>query len=353
MLQLHMHILFDAHFMHAKQTGIGRYCSNIIGEFSRNPDIELLPYFPFFNYGLHRIIIGFPSMIHKFKPDILHINNFAPFYKNTPIVNTIHDLCFYYYPETFSYKSRIAFSFFFQHSLRQSDKIICVSGTVKKQLLHVYPTIPEEKVEIIYHGVDPAFFYQKNRIAVKKALEEKFNLVNEYFLIVGNIEKRKNIIPVIDAFLELIKHDNTIQLVFAGQNTMKDEFRKRYNTIRFPEQIRFLNFVKDEDLNILYNGALGMIFNSKCEGFGLPIIEAMRCKVPVICNDIAVFREISGNKAIFTKNSNDIYSVLQRLIKEFSLRKKYQEEGYDRSLFFSWEKSAQKTFHIYQQILLK
>jgi glycosyltransferase involved in cell wall biosynthesis len=355
------------------QTGIERYYRNLIKNFDNksrkdkfiiyfaaeninpitlNRSRTLLKYFPFSNNGLFRILFGFSFAIKKFKPDIIHASNFSPIIKTIPTITTVHDLCFKSYPKTYSLKSRLAFNIFFERSLNSSDAIICVSKTVKKQLVKYYPEV-KDKAFVIYEAGDDFFKFLPNKIKVTAYLKNRFGIKSKYFLVVGDIRERKNPLPIIEAFSILLKDNPNLQLVFAGKNKMEKVIKLKFNYLIVSGHLQFLGYVSDEDLNHLYNGALSLIFNSVCEGFGLPILEAMSCKTPVICNDIEVFREIASNSAIFAKNKTQLYMAMKKITLDENFRKKYSQLGHQRSRFFSWQKTAKETFRVCNQIISK
>jgi len=344
-----MKILLDTHMLRRQETGNERYWKNLSRAFSKNKNGN-----EFYNYeqssknGLYRIMRGFNNKIKSLKPDIIHVQNFTPFVKSVLIVNTVHDLCFKSCPDSFGAKTKLAFKFFFNHSLMLSDAIICVSESTKKNLLKYYK-VDKSKVFVIYEGVDPIFKYIKNKLKVKNLLKDKFEISKDYFLVVGYKGKRKRADRIIESFKELIKTNKNIQLVLIGPED--SSFDKRYQDLIIYNHLKILNYVSDEGLNFLYNGALSVIYYSSCEGFGLPIIEAMRCKTPVICSDIDIFREIASKEAIFVKNDKDLTEKMNLIASNPNIKGKCSALGHKRSLEFSWQKTAKETLEIYKWVL--
>ena len=180
----------------------------------------------------------------------------------------------------------------------------------------------------------------KNKI--KALLLKKFGINNKYFLVVGNVDHRKQPHKIINAFNQLLKKNPNILLVFVGPNKLK---------IKSNKNIKILNYVHDDSLNFLYNGSIALIFLSLCEGFGLPIVEAMATKIPVICNDIPVFQEVADRSALFVKNEQKLYQAMKKVFENKNLRIKYSNLCYQRSQFFSWDKTAKETIKVYQRVL--
>ena len=355
-----MKILLDTHMLGQKQTGNERYWKNLafgLKKYAKNHQIilysnltksNLLKEFSNFEIftpkstnGLYRIFFGFNQAIKKYKPDLIHVQNFAPFIKTCSVITTIHDLCFKENPSWFSLKTNLTFKYFFKRSLDLSDAIICVSKNTKNSLLKYYKINPK-KIFVIYEAADPAFYFIKNKNLVKKNLWNKFKIRDEYFLVVGNIEDRKCPFKIIESFNNISFKYPYVKLVFVGPNKLN---------IKPTKNIKILGYISDKELNFLYNGAISLIYLSLCEGFGLPIVEATKAKTPVICSDIPVSREITDGNAILVKNNKQLTSAMAKFIKNKDLRKKYSSLAYNRSKFFSWKKTVKETLDIYRWVL--
>jgi glycosyltransferase involved in cell wall biosynthesis len=338
-----MKILLDTHMLNFKQTGTERYWKKLSSHLKKIPNLTIFKYNETPNNGFYRIFFGFQKAIKKYEPDLIHVQNFTPWKKTILIVNTVHDLCFEICPQTFSLKSIFAFKFFFKRSLKLSDAIICPSNCTKQQLINYYQINPK-KIFVIYEAADPVFHFIKNKIKVKKYLTKKFNLTNEYFLVVGNIEKRKLSQEIAETFENFSQNFPNINLVFVGPNKLN--FKEKNN-------IRILGYVNDNDLNYLYNGAIALIYLSLCEGFGLPLVEAMTTKTPIICSKIPVFEEVCDKAVLFVKDKNELLEKMIKIYQDKQLQKKYAQLSFKRSKFFSWKKAAKQTFKIYEMVLKK
>jgi len=340
-----MKILLDAHMLGQKETGNERYWKNLslsLAKFINPKNIILysnLPkeklseefqkftvFTPKFKNGLYRIFFGFNQAIEKFKPDLIHVQNFAPLKKTIPIINTVHDVCFKTYPEKFSIKSKIAFNLFFNSSLKKSDAVVVPSHFVKNMLLKYYPFLDEKKILVTYEAADPIFKYIKNKNKVKSFLKKRFDISDNYFLVVGNIEPRKRPKEIIEAFKKILKKYPKTLLVFAGPNKLK---------LKEEKNIRILEYVSDQELNYLYNGALALVYFSLCEGFGLPLVEALKTKTPIICSDILVFKEIVKNIGLFAKDKKQLTQKMLLVLDSNKDKIKLKNQ-------FSWIKIVKK-----------
>ncbi len=363
-----MKILLDAHAAIEKKTGIGRYCDNLVTALSKNKKVKVclysnLPkrkishayrkypsYSAHFKNGFYRVLLGLSQATKKLHPDIIHINNFAPLIKTCPIINTVHDVCFKTCPSKYPLKTRVIFGLFFPRSLRLADEIICVSETTKKNLMRLYP-VDESKITVIHEACDPVFKYIKNDKNTKDKIRKKFGIKKDFFLVVGNIEKRKKPFQILEAFNKLIKENNDVQLVFAGPNLLKDFPPSESERLVNSNHLKILGYISNKDLNSLYNNAAALIYDSHCEGFGLPLLEAMNCQTPIICSDLKIMREVAANAAIFTKNNNDLHQAMSSLLKDKKLRNRLIFQGRKRAKYFSWKKVSKKTIKVYKKAL--
>lgn len=363
-----MKILLDIHPSIEEKSGIGRYCDNLTKSLLKKNDLKLSFYsnlpntklpsfyqdrtvfsFPI-KHGLVRTLFGLNYAIKRLKPDILHATTLAPFHKSVPTVLTVHDLCFITRKKAYGLKTVLAFALFFARSLKNADRIIVPSQTVKRKLSELFPET-SAKTSVISEAADPIFSFIKVKAQIKKYLSSNLGIEKPYFLVVGNIEKRKSPFEIVKAFRKLLARQKNTCLVFAGTDKLGGIIQTKYASLIKEGSLKILKYTKDEDLNWLYNGARATIFFSSCEGFGLPIVESMRCGTPVICRDIPVFREVAGDSALFCKNTTELYLTMLRIGKDLFLRKKLANQGFKRSRLFSWDKAAGETYEIYQKIL--
>ncbi len=347
-----MKILLDAHMAGSQNTGIGRYIINLNKVLSRSPapKATIVPYRPFLNNGLYRIIVGFNLATLKHHPDILHASTFAPYLKTCPVVLTVHDLCHTYASSTYSTVSRLAFSLFFKRSLSSADAVICPSYTVEQRLHRFYP-FTKQKTTVIYEAPDPVFGIAENKTKIHKYLRKKFRIDKPYFLVVGDVRKRKKPLSTIQSFIKAFGKKHNVQLVFAGSMHMDSGLFAGYREYIQSNTIRFLGYVPDQELNMLYNDAMALVYNSCCEGFGLPLVEAMKCKTAIMCSDLPVFREIALDSCLYFKNRTGLSRLMCKAVKNKLFLKRYANRGYRRSALFSWRASALKTHRVYQKIL--
>lgn len=359
-----MKILLDTHTIHQRKTGMERYWRNMISCLPpAAPKAEFVLYgnknfthgknriyVPRSDNGLFRIAWGFHDAVRRWKPDIIHVNYFAPLIKIVPVVNTVHDVCFAIHPDQYRIETLAPFSLFMRRSLVMSDALICPTAVVKKQIESVYG-ISEDKIRVIPEAADSVFRPLKRTRDLRSYLRKKYAVTEKYFLVVGNIEKRKKPIAIIETFFELRKKFPGMQLVFVGKNMPGTDLEFLFQR-GYSQQIIFLSRVADQDLCRLYNGALSLIYYSKDEGFGLPIIESFACRTPVICADTSVFREIAPKGAVFAKNDAGLYRAMESLAVRPDVAARLAREGQIVSRRYSWSETAKATARVYDEVFL-
>ncbi len=201
---------------------------------------------------------------------------------------------------------------------KEIDIVIAVSKSTKKDLLEV-SKIPEEKIKVIYEGVEDKFKLQKNEYL--EEFRKKYNLPKEFLLAIGGIGERKN--------LKRIK-----------------EACKNYNLIVLGEDIQ----ITREELPLLYASARVLVYASLYEGFGLPILEAMACGTPVVTSNVSSMPEVAGNGAVLV-DPKDVESIKEGIKKALDKRDELIKKGLIRAKEFSWEKCAKETVQVYKELI--
>lgn len=185
-----------------------------------------------------------------------------------------------------------------------------------------------------------------------KLLKEKYKINKKYILFVGTLQPRKNIVRLIEAFSK-IHHQQQLNLVIVGKKGwMYEEILEAPKQYGIENQIKFLEFVPDEDLSLLYKNALCFVLPSLYEGFGLPVLEAMTQGCPVITSNVSSLPEAGGDAALYVdpEDVDDIAAKMQSLVKDEELRKTLIEKGYKQVKKFSWEKAARETLKVLEEV---
>ncbi len=289
------------------------------------------------------------------KIEIFHgLSHEIPFgLKNANIksVVTIHDLIFLRYPQYFKLIDRIIYKFKFKYACKNADTIIAISEQTKKDIVS-YFGVNEEKIEVVYQGCD-AFFYQTIALQHKIQVKQKYKLPDVFLLCVGTIENRKNQLLILKALQFL---PNYLQLVLVGKQTKYAQILNQYilenqlqNRVLFLQNIDFI------DLPSIYQLAKIFVYPSFFEGFGIPILEALNCGVPVIAATGSCLEEAGGLNSIYINPNDEIELAKQinLLINNKTLCQYMINQGKLYSLNFRENILAQKLMKIYQKTLLK
>ena len=291
--------------------------------------------------NIFRLIFLIPRIVKNEGIDIVHSNYISPFYKNAKFVVTVHDFCFKYFPKYFSLRERLIFRYLLPYSLKLSDYIIVPSEFTKEELLRFYPQYAK-KTAVIYEAAEDIFHYI-SREKADKEVEKSFKLNSSFLLAINGRNPKKNINMIIKAYIKIQKLFPGLKLVIVGGEFNID--RKYFGN----KGIILLKNINDEQLNFLYNAATIFIYFSVYEGFGLPILEALRCKTLVICSDIDVHREIAKDFVTFANpyKAGDLAEKIELLLKDKAYAEKMRRNSSKINKLYSWSKTAKETFKVY------
>jgi glycosyltransferase involved in cell wall biosynthesis len=270
-------------------------------------------------------------------------------------VVTIHDLMFLSNPGLLPEKTVEIFNYRLKRSLQKADRFIAVSEFTKSELQDRC-NIPSSRISVVYNGVGREFSTIKSAEKAG-ALREKFGIKNRYLLYFGNVEPKKNIMRIIEAF-NILKNSERIEhdLVIAGRKSYADYYEKLIKRIRelgLKGRVFFTGTVHPYEAPLLYKGADVFIFPSLYEGFGIPVLEAMACGIPVVASNIAPIKEVCGDAAILVNplNSEETASGMLSVLSDSSVKDRLIKAGLARVSGFTWEKTAKNTLSIYEDLL--
>lgn len=361
--------------------------------------------FPFYQYKRYlpvtysQMLVS--ALLARENLDVFHSPaNTLPLPYNGKSVVTIHDLAIYRYPEFFPGKflNRQTFStrVLVPRSLQKADRIIAVSKNTKTDIIEEFG-VPEEKISVVYEGV-----ISHGRSCPNQAdfadIKKRYGISDKYFLFLGTIEPRKNIVSLVKAFrnLKLIYDSpaNDYQLVIAGARGWKDQpvyeaiadanasilgikrrrsglERRRGFDIRNSSQkkkvgerrstyerrrqdpIKYVGYVSHADKLALLCNAVCFVFPTLYEGFGLPVLEAMSIGTPVITSNLSSLPEIVTAKSgilIDPTKEAELIDAMQQILIDEGLRESLSINGHERAQDFNWKNCAQKTLEVYQSL---
>lgn len=385
-----MKILFDGHAVRYPLTGVGRYTYELGKRLSSSPNIKETLYF--YNNKLHltlptnnfhkktkhahlvqhvknvigQIPFALPTYFHitnakqwhklrSFDDYIFHAPNFyIPPYKG-PCVTTIHDLSVFFWPQHHP-KTRVRYlQKVIPAALKRSNIILTVSEFMRQEIA-TYFNWPLQKIIATHLAASPDY-RPRTSLEVNPILAQWNLSFGKYSLFVGTLDPRKNISLLLDVYEKLPNNiKQRTPLIIAGFPGWEN--KKTLERIQAGKKAgwaRYLGFVNDALLPILYAGARVFLYPSHYEGFGLPILEAMACGTPVICSNRASLPEVAGKDNVAALvDPNDIDTLqdsLIRVLEDDNWHTLLSELGIKRSRDFSWDKTASATTKAYKLAL--
>ena len=269
-------------------------------------------------------------------------------HKHVPTVVTIHDLIFMRYPQLYSYFDRKIHYRKFFYAAQHSQHIIAISEQTKRDIIH-YLKVPESKITVVYQGCHQAF-KQTYTEAEKAAVRAKYSLPARFVLNVGAIEPRKNALEIVKAIAPL----SDLSLVLVGAQTAYYQqivaYCKAHN---LSHRVLALKGVSMQELAMIYQQAEVFCYPSVFEGFGIPIIEALFSRVPVITSEGSCFAEAGGAHSCYIqldKAADEIREAIQRISSDRVLREEMIEKGYTHAQRFTDEAVYQQLMAVYKKI---
>ena len=270
---------------------------------------------------------------------------------NIKQVVTIHDLVVFKMPEIYPKYYTIYWRFIIKRSLKRSSKIIAISEATKQDIIDLF-NIKEDKIHVIYHGIDLKKFRPKEETNGVRTILKKYGLKRPYIMALGLSDLRKNGERILKSYSKIIK-DKTKDVSLAICGILRKKNRVLFDQIKehgLSDRVVMTGFVEDEDLPILYRAADLFVFPSLYEGFGFPIIEAMACGTPVITSNVSSMPEVAGDAALLVDpyDVDAIAKAIHRVLTDNSLRETLVKEGLERVKQFSWQKCAEETIKVYE-----
>ncbi len=294
-----------------------------------------------------------PRLLDRQRCDLLHFPHWnVPLFLRTPFVVTIHDLILLDEPLSSKASTRnplvfwikyAAFRLVLSHAVRASRQIIAVSETTKQAILRHFPSVPASKITVILEGVS----------GLPTSVSPS-RVPRPYLLAVGNAYPHKNLDGLLRAFRQTAQTHPDVRLVLAGRT---DAFRQRLkdsaDAQALGERVVWVDDPTDDALSALYRDALGFVFPSRLEGFGLPPLEAMAAGVPVASANTGSLPEVLGTAALFFDPTDEraMATALNALITDPSLRATLVTRGHENVKRFSWDRAAHATAAVYQRLL--
>lgn len=288
------------------------------------------------------------------QPDIIHANNFfCPQSKisNIKLVYTLYDLSFLEYPDSTTETNRITcFNGVFNASLN-ADFIIAISEYSRQHFLNTFPHYPADKIKVVYPASRFLTIASKERPERLSELKSK-----QFWLCVGTLEPRKNHYRLLQAYAKLkAQVSHPMPLVLAGgEGWMMEDFKEMLAELDLQQDVIWLGYVNDIELNWLYGNCFSLVYPTLFEGFGLPVLEAMNLGAPVITSNVSSLPEIVGSSGVMIDplREDDIFQAMHDLMTGKTNRSNLIENSRQQARKFSWERTAKSVLEIYQSLIV-
>lgn len=278
-----------------------------------------------------------------------------PFLKNTPVVATVMDIIPFVHPEWASPTLRKSKNYTFKKAVESATHIITISQQSKRDIIE-YLDIDSDNISVVPLGVDRQFFIRRSPES-KRELTQEYSIDRDFFLFVGTLQPRKNIVRLIQAHRvlpESIKRET--MLILVGQDGWgSDELKSEIDEMIKSGDGIWLSYLPQDEVLTLMQSAKAIVYPSLYEGFGLPIIEGFASKTPVITSNTTSMPEVAGDAALLVDplSTRSIADAMQLLVEDDNLCRELISRGVERVKQFTWEISAQKHLEVFESIAFK
>lgn len=280
--------------------------------------------------------------------------------RGVKLVLTVHDLSFEYYPETFSWKRRLWHAFVNMPKLcRRADKIIAVSESTRDDIVGYYK-VPESKITVVYSGAADSFRPIDRNDPSLLAVKEKYDLPYRFILFLGTIEPRKNVRSLVRAYNKMREENHPemgkYKLVIAGGPGWRE--KKTISEIEkspYRKDIVLTGFISEKDKPYLYNLASLFVYPSFFEGFGFPVLEAMKCKIPVVTSNSSSLPEIVADAGIMVDadRADEILLAMKSVLSDRSLHSRLSDQSWRQAMRFGWPRASRESLDILTKIFIE
>lgn len=307
----------------------------------------------FFRFFFCRFLLEqfyIPFLCYKYKINILHSlhYSFPIFLFKVKRIVTIHDLTFFIHPSVHTFIKRYYFRLFIKLACRYADRLICVSESTKKDLERICGR-RSVSIDVIPLSCSPKMQVGEQELELVK---KKFGVVSQYMLFIGTLEPRKNILNLINAFYKFSQKNRDYSLVIIGKKGwFYESIFKLVEELHLERSVVFTGFVTTKEKFILLSGAHSFIYPSIYEGFGLPVLEAITYGIPTITSKLSSLPEVAGNAALYINPTNvqSISDAIESVNCDEETRRKLIKNSEKQRLKYSWKKTANLTYSLYNR----
>lgn len=299
----------------------------------------------------HRLQIPLPAETLIGPVDLFHGPDFVlpPLRRRTRAIVTVHDLSFLHLPYCFEPALLAYLNSAVPRAVERADWVLADSESTRRDAIELLG-VPEQQTSVLYPGVEPRFQPIADQATLSR-VRTQYQLPERFILSVGTVQPRKNYVRLVKAFTRLDVKD--VHLVIAGgKGWLYQDLLDQIAELGLHERVHLTGYVDDTDLPAIYNLAQVVAMPSLYEGFGIPIVEAMACGIPVVTADNSSLPEAAGNAGLLIDalDSDALADALSRVLTDARLRTKMIQRGFAQARRFTWQRAAQTLYATYQQI---
>ena len=365
-----MHTLrvgIDGRALSSPAAGVRRYVSALVPALkAADPTLELValggdrdavpanvayvaePWHPPTNLGWSAM--GLPRAAARAPVDVIHAPAYtAPLWSSAPVVLTIHDVSYERHPEWYPYRRDALRRMFYRRSARTAARVLTDSEFSAGEIAAAYQ-IPRERITVAPLGVSDHFAPSDRPGETLPA-----GITSPFLLHVGDLHERRNLPLIVHAMFEAQRRPGMppLSLVLAGVDRgIGDRLRAYARELKSPDAVVCLGPVSDSQLLTLYRGAAALVYPSRYEGFGLPVLEAMACGTPVIASRAASIPEVLGDAGVLLDPDDEPgwADAIAALVNDEWQKGRMQKAGLTRAKEFTWARTASITLDAYRQV---
>lgn len=294
-----------------------------------------------------------PKFLKKIKADLfLSPDGYISLRTRVLQIPVIHDINFKHNPKDIRFFARNYYNFYFPKFAHKAIQIATVSNYSKNDISTSY-NIPKSKIDVVYNG--SADIYKPLNINEKIEIQKEYTEGEEYFIFIGSLSPRKNVGRLFKAYdLFKQKTNSTFKLVIVGADLHKtSEIYKIFSSLNFKKDVIFTGHLGREQLHKLLASSYALTFVPYFEGFGIPIIEAMNCNVPVIASNVTSMPEVAGDAALYVNpfSVQEIADAMETLYSDKEFCKDLVNKAQIQKTKFSWEKTAERLWQTVEKVL--
>ncbi len=296
-----------------------------------------------------------PRILKKEKADLfLSFDGHLSINTKVPTLYVLHDLAYLHYPNEINESALRFYKYFIPKYIDRAEKIVSVSQHGKQDLKKHFPHISESKISVVGNGCRQVF--KPLSKTEKEATRKKYSDGRPFIFYVGAVQPRKNISRLIQAMEYVVKNNPNVQLLLAGRQAWKtDKIRQTWEESKYKDNIQFLGYVEDTEMAKILASSEALVYPSLFEGFGVPVLEAMHCEVPVITSKGSSMEEVADKAAVLIdpNSTEDIGEAINKVINNPSLANRLIDAGKTQREKYNWDIAAKKMYslieNLYQQ----